>query len=101
MRHAKCVMRYNDISIKIPDSFNADVQGFGIEFTGHGIDYYLEVMRKLYPDYTVCNLLAAFFHFPMAAASPIMCPAVILQSMIFPMRKRDITALIWAGSSAL
>ena len=36
-KYYKCVMRYNDISIKIPDSFNADVQGFGIEFTGHEI----------------------------------------------------------------
>lgn len=53
-------MRYKDISVKIPDRFSADVQGFCIEFTGHGIDYYLEQMRKLYPDYTVCNLLASF-----------------------------------------
>jgi len=59
-KYYKCVMRYNDISIKIPDIFNADVQGFGIEFTGHGIDYYLEVMHKIYPDYTSCNLLSAF-----------------------------------------
>ena len=59
-RNYTCTMRYNDISIKIPDSFNADVQGFCIEFTSHGIDYYLEVMRKGYPDYTVCNLLASF-----------------------------------------
>ncbi len=53
-------MRYNDISIKIPDSFNADVQGFCIEFTGHGIDYYIEQMRRLHKDYDVCNLLASF-----------------------------------------
>lgn len=59
-KYYKCIMRYNDISIKIPDSFNADVQGFCIEFTGHGIDYYLEQMRKCDPDYTVCNLLASF-----------------------------------------
>lgn len=53
-------MRYNDISIKIPDSFNADVQGFCIEFTGHGIDYYIEQMRRLHKEYDVCNLLASF-----------------------------------------
>lgn len=54
------IMRYKDISVKIPDSFSADDQGFGIELTGHGIDYYLEQRRKQYPDYTVCNLLSAF-----------------------------------------
>ena len=55
------IMRYRDISIKIPDSFSSDLQGFCIEFTGQGIDYYIDYMREYHPDYEVKDLLAAFF----------------------------------------
>ncbi len=55
------IMRYRDISFKIPDGFNSDVQGFCIEFTGQGIDFYIDYMRRSYPDYSVKDLLIAFF----------------------------------------
>ena len=55
------IMRYRDISIKVPDSLNTDTEGFCIEFTGQGIDYYIDYMRETYPDYEVKDLLAAFF----------------------------------------
>ena len=55
------IMRYRDISIKVPDSLNTDSEGFCIEFTGQGIDYYIDYMRETYPDYEVKDLLAAFF----------------------------------------
>lgn len=55
------IMRYRDISIKLPDSFNSNLQGFCIEFTGQGIDYYINYMRETYPDYEVKDLLSAFF----------------------------------------
>ena len=55
------IMRYRDISIKVPHAFNSDWQGFCIEFTGQGIDYYIDYMRETYPDYEVKDLLAAFF----------------------------------------
>lgn len=55
------IMRYRDISIKVPHGFCSDVQGFCIEFTGQGIDYYINYMRETYPDYEVKELLAAFF----------------------------------------
>lgn len=54
-------MRYNDISIKVPESFNSDVQGFCIEFSGEGIDFYVDYMRRTHPDYMVSDLLKAFF----------------------------------------
>lgn len=55
------IMRYRDISIKIPEEFSSDLQGFCIEFTGQGIDYYIDYMRETFPDYEVKDLLAAFF----------------------------------------
>lgn len=55
------IMRYRDISIKIPDEFSSNLQGFCIEFTGQGIDYYIDYMRETFPDYEVKDLLAAFF----------------------------------------
>ena len=55
------IMRYRDISIKVPDSLNTDLEGFCIEFTGQGIDYYINYMRETFPDYEVKDLLAAFF----------------------------------------
>ena len=55
------IMRYRDISIKIPEDFSSDLQGFCIEFTGQGIDFYIDYMRETFPDYEVKDLLSAFF----------------------------------------
>lgn len=52
---------YNNIMFFIPDAFNVDYEGFCISFSGQGIDFYLEYMRKTVPDYSVKRMLASFF----------------------------------------
>lgn len=59
-RFYKNIYRYNNISIKIPDSLLSDHTGFGIEFTGQGIDFYIDYMRSKFPDYEIRNLLSSF-----------------------------------------
>lgn len=59
-KYYKNIYRYNNISIKVPDPFLSDRTGFGIEFTGQGIDFYIDYMRSKFPDYDVRNLLASF-----------------------------------------
>lgn len=39
------ILRYGDISLKIPYAFNYKTQGVCLEFSGQGIDYYLEYLR--------------------------------------------------------
>ena len=55
------IQRFRDISIKIPAYDKSNEQGFCIEFTGQGIDYYIDYMRETFPDYQVKDLLTAFF----------------------------------------
>ncbi len=59
-RFYNLIYKYNNISIKVPDSFVSDHTGFCIEFTGQGIDFYLDYMRSKFPDYDVRNLLSSF-----------------------------------------
>lgn len=59
-KYYKSIYRYNNISIKIPYSLLSDHTGFGIEFTGQGIDFYIDYMRSKFPDYDVRNLLSSF-----------------------------------------
>lgn len=54
-------MTYKNITIKIPDYFTSDTTGFGIVFSGQGIDFYEEYMRKALPDYTIVDFISAFF----------------------------------------
>lgn len=56
-----CSYSYNNIVFSVPELFQSDHQGFCISFSGQGIDFYLEHMRKEYPDYSVKKLLASFF----------------------------------------
>lgn len=60
-KYYKNIYRYKNISIKVPDTIVSDRTGFGIEFTGQGIDFYIDYMRSKYPDYDVRNLLSSFF----------------------------------------
>ena len=59
-KYYKTIYRYNNISVKIPDSLLSDHTGFGIEFTGQGIDFYIDYMLSKFPDYDVRNLLSSF-----------------------------------------
>ena len=52
---------YNNIVFSIPELFKTDHQGFCISFSGQGIDFYLEHMRKEFPDYSVKKLLSSYF----------------------------------------
>lgn len=52
---------YNDIVFSIPKPLDSNRQGFCISFSGHGIDFYLETMRKTLPDFSVKQLLSNFF----------------------------------------
>lgn len=60
-RFYKNIYRYKNVSIKVPDPMVSDHTGFGIEFTGQGIDFYIDYMRTKFPNYDVRNLLASFF----------------------------------------
>lgn len=57
----KNIYRYKNVSVKVPDPFLSDHTGFGIEFTGQGLDFYLDFMRSKFPEYDVRNLISAFF----------------------------------------
>lgn len=59
-RFYKNIYRYNNISIKIPETLFSDHTGFGIEFTGQGLDFYIDYMRSKFPKYDVRNLLSCF-----------------------------------------
>lgn len=59
-RYYKNIYRYKNISIKVPDVLFSDHTGFGIEFTGQGIDFYIDYMRSKFPDYDIRNLLSFF-----------------------------------------
>lgn len=52
---------YNNIVFSVPDLLKSDSQGFCISFSGRGIDFYIEHMRKKFPDYSVKKMLASFF----------------------------------------
>lgn len=52
---------FNNIVFSVPELFQSNKQGFCISFSGQGIDFYLEHMRKRFPDYSVKKLLSAFF----------------------------------------
>lgn len=51
---------YNNIVFSVPRSFEVCKEGFCISFSGQGIDFYLEYMRKSIPDYSVKQLLSSF-----------------------------------------
>lgn len=59
-RFYKNIYRYKNVSIKVPDPIVSDHTGFGIEFTGQGIDFYIDYMRSKFPYYDVRNLLSSF-----------------------------------------
>lgn len=60
--HYETKFSYNNIiHIKCPSSARSKKQGFLVEFTGQGIDFYIEHMRKKYPNFDEKNLLSAFF----------------------------------------
>lgn len=39
------ILRYNDVSLKIPNQHRWDKQGLCVEFTGNGLDYFVEYLR--------------------------------------------------------
>ena len=51
---------YNNIVFSIPRFFESHSQGFCISFSGQGIDFYIEYMRKKDPEYSVKKILAKF-----------------------------------------
>lgn len=59
LHHIYC-MRYKNIGIYFPDPFTMDHTGFKVEFTGQGVDFYIEHMQKFFSDYNVVNLIAFF-----------------------------------------
>lgn len=44
--HYEQILRYEDIQVKIPYQENYKIQGICLEFSGHGIDYYVEFLKS-------------------------------------------------------
>ena len=53
--------RYENISIQIPYAFTAGVQGYCITFTGDGLAFYSNYIRKYEKNWTIKDLLTGFF----------------------------------------
>ncbi|MDE6725368.1 MAG: replication initiation factor domain-containing protein, partial [Ruminiclostridium sp.] len=51
---------YNNIVFSVPRPLDVCEQGFCISFSGQGIDFYLEYLRKTIPDFSVKQLLSNF-----------------------------------------
>ena len=59
--HYSYTMRYNGICFKVPFDGQITNTGFGLEFTGQGLDFYLDFRRHLDEEYSEKKLLATLF----------------------------------------
>ena len=62
---------YKNIVFSVPKLIEVCQEGFCIAFSGQGIDFYLEYMRKSIPDFSVKQLLSNFFS--LADSSDLKC----------------------------